>query len=219
MVPAARVFSGLLLFAALLVFAPFRVHAQTELISGQPIGMTTRLVFPHVSLPGATGIDFSYMGAFAPTYTAPDSHTVVINFEWGPSALGPWTVSPDYVNTVPGGPTDLFSTGTFRAPADASFVAVHFHAGAIMFTSGEFAHVSAVPEPSAAVLVLAGVCVVLLRIRRRALRSARGARRAVNGLDQADRRSGSRVVVLSNSGMSLEVRLDDDAERVDRLLK
>jgi hypothetical protein len=25
--------------------------------------------------------------------------------------------------------------------------------------------------------------------------------------------------VLSNSGMSLEVRLDDDAERVDRLLK
>jgi hypothetical protein len=131
-------------------------HAQTEFISGQPIGMDTQLVYPHTSLPGATGIDFSFTGAFAPMYPEMESHTVVITFEWGPSAIGPWTASPDYVNTVPGGMTDFFATGVFPGPEDAPFVAIHFYAGGLMITSGEFTHASIVPEPSAALLFALG---------------------------------------------------------------
>lgn len=120
---------------------------QTEMIF-QPIGMDTQLVFPHTSIMGATGIDFSFTGGFAPSYPDPISHTVVINFEWGPTATGPWTVSPDYVNTVPGGMTDFFATGVFPGPSDAPFVAIHFYAGALMTASGAFTHTSVIPEPT-----------------------------------------------------------------------
>lgn len=131
--------------------------AQVEIVSG-PIGMDNQFVFPHASLPGATGINFSFLGAFAPMYPMPISHTVVINFEWGPTPTGPWTVSPDYVNTVPGGTTDFFGTGVFPGPDDAPFVAIHFYAGGLMIASGEFSHLSVVvPEPTSAGLFLCGL--------------------------------------------------------------
>lgn len=131
------------------------VLAQTEVIF-QPIGMDNQLVFPHTSLPGATGIDFSFFGGFAPAYPMDESHTVVINFEWGPTATGPWTVSPDYVNSVPGAMSDFFSTGVFPGPDDAPFVAIHFYAGGIMTVSGVFSHIS-VPEPQSLSLLLCAV--------------------------------------------------------------
>jgi hypothetical protein len=130
--------------------------------------MDNQFVFPHTSLPGATGIDFSFFGAFAPHYPMPESHTVVITFEWGPTATGPWTTSPDNVNTVPGGMTDLFATGVFHGPEDAPFVAIHFYAGAFMTMTGEFSHISTViPEPSAMLLAVLGMVSMLGTFRRR----------------------------------------------------
>lgn len=136
------------------------VYGQTETLSGVVIGMDNQLVFPHTSLPGATGIDFSFSGGFAPMYPLDESHTVVINFEWGPTATGPWTVSPDYVNTVPGGMTDFFATGTFPGPDDAPFVAIHFYAGDFMVVSGSFSHISVVPEPATLGLSIIGALIL-----------------------------------------------------------
>jgi hypothetical protein len=78
-----------LLACAVLAVLPTAANAQVEIIPGTTIGMDNQFVFPHTSLPGATGIDFSFIGAFAPHYPAPVSHTVVIAFEWGPTATGP----------------------------------------------------------------------------------------------------------------------------------
>lgn len=128
--------------------------AEIETVSGQAIGMDTQLVYEHALEPGANAIRFSYASGFAPLYGPEESHTVVIVFEWGPTALGPWESSPDYVNTVPGGETDLFATGIFTSPADARFVALHFYAGALMITSGTFEHIAAVvPLPASGVLL------------------------------------------------------------------
>jgi hypothetical protein len=127
--------------------------------------MDNQFVYPHTSLPGSTGIDFSFTGGFAPFYPPEESHTVVIDFEWGPTPSGPWSVSPDNVNTVPGGITDFFATGVYHGPADAPFVAIHFYAGGLMTASGTFTHTSVVPEPSA--IVLAGVGLSWLLIARR----------------------------------------------------
>jgi hypothetical protein len=137
--------------------------AQTEVLFN-PIGMDNQFVFPHTSLPGATGIDFSFIGAFAPLYPAPVSHTVVIVFEWGPTAAGPWTPSPDNVNTVPGGMTDVFATGVFHGPEDAPFVAIHFYAGGLMTASGEFTHTSfVVPEPQSIALMAGALAMLVFR--------------------------------------------------------
>ncbi|MBX7075007.1 MAG: hypothetical protein K1X71_17835 [Pirellulales bacterium] len=140
--------SALLVVAFLVGLWTDRVYGQTETLSGATIGMDNQFVFAHTSLPEATGIDFSFSGGFAPMYPLEESHTVVINFEWGPTATGPWTVSPDYVNTVPGGMTDFFATGVFPGPDDAPFVAIHFYAGDFMVVSGTFTHTSVIPEPA-----------------------------------------------------------------------
>lgn len=143
------------------------VLAQSEVIF-QPIGMDNQLVFPHISLPGATGIDFSFSGGFAPAYPMDESHTVVINFEWGPTATGPWTVSPDYVNSVPGAMSDFFATGVFPGPEDAPFVAIHFYAGGIMTVGGVFTHTSVVvPEPQSLSLLLCAVAALSAKRRKR----------------------------------------------------
>jgi hypothetical protein len=130
--------------------------------------MDTPLVYDHTSLPGATGIDFSFAGGFAPTYPMGVSHTVVITFEWGPTATGPWSTSPDNVNTVPGGTTDFFATGVYNGPDDAPWVRIHFYAGAIMFVSGEFTHTSTIiPEPGAMLPAMLGIGSLLGTLRRR----------------------------------------------------
>jgi hypothetical protein len=149
-----------------------RVYGQTETLSGIVIGMDNQLVFPHTSLPGATGIDFSFSGGFAPMYPLEESHTVVINFEWGPTATGPWTVSPDYVNTVPGGMTDFFATGVFPGPDDAPFVAIHFYAGDFMVVSGTFTHTSVIPEPATWSLAFFGALLLGVFAWRRHLRAS-----------------------------------------------
>ena len=136
--------------------------AQTEVLFN-PIGMDNQFVYPHTSLPGATGIDFSFAGGFAPIYPPEESHTVVIVFEWGPTATGPWTPSPDNVNTVPGGMTDFFATGVFHGTEDSPFVAIHFYAGGLMTVSGEFTHTSiAVPEPHSVALVMGVLATMIL---------------------------------------------------------
>ena len=155
------------LIATLLACAAVGAAAETETISGQPIGMDTRLVFPHALVPGAGGMDFDYFAGFAPLYPEDESHTVVIDFEWGPSAVGPWTVSRDFVNTVPGGKTDLFDTGLFHGDDQTPFVALHFFAGGLMVTSGSFSHVSTVvPVPASAVLMTGSLLLLARRLRR-----------------------------------------------------
>ncbi|MCC6535579.1 MAG: hypothetical protein IT531_23760 [Burkholderiales bacterium] len=136
------------------------VHGQTEVLPSPTIGMDSRFPYAHVSLPGAAGIDFRFVGAFAPHYPAEESHTVVLTFEWGPSVAGPWASSPDHVKTVPGGMTAIFDTGVFHGPADAPWVAIHFFAGDFLTVSGEFSHLSAVPEPSQAWLFACGVALI-----------------------------------------------------------
>ena len=88
----------------------------------------------------------------------------MITFEWAPTATGPWSLGPDYVNTVPGGMTDFFMTGVFTSPEEAPFVAIHFHAGGLMITRGEFEHVS-MPLPASGALL--GSTLVLATLRRR----------------------------------------------------
>jgi len=155
------------LAAAWFAACPSTGMAQTEPISSQPIGMDTPVgPFAHDSLPGATGIDFSAFFAISPVYGPEESHTMVVTFEWGPTAAGPWTASPDHVNTVPGGMTDLFGTGVYHGPEDAAFVRLHFYAGALMIVTGEFTHTSVIPEPGSLVLATASLT-GLLAVRRR----------------------------------------------------
>jgi hypothetical protein len=153
----------LVLFIVLALF-PVVAVAQTEVLFGT-LGADTQFVFPHTSLPGATGINFSFFGAFAGAYPPDEFHTVVIDFEWGPTATGPWTVSPHFINTVPGAMTDFYGTGVFPGPDDAPFVAIHFYAGALITVSGEFTHTSVVPEPTSAGLMLCGMVSLIGRRR------------------------------------------------------
>ncbi len=136
------------------------VAAQTEVLPFPTIGMDSRFDFVHTGLPGALGIDFRFAGAFAPHYPAEESHTVVVTFEWRNSVADPWSSSPDHVKTVPGAMTAFFDTGVFRAPVDASLVAIHFFAGDFMTVSGDFSHISVVPEPSRAWLFACGLGVI-----------------------------------------------------------
>jgi len=113
--------------------------------------------FAHAHVPGAVGIDYSFSGSFAPSYPIPESHAVVIDFEWGPTAAGPWTFSPDNVTTVPAGMTHFFATGVYHGPEEDPFVRIHFYAGGLMTVSGDYTHVSVVPEPSALLLFSLGI--------------------------------------------------------------
>jgi hypothetical protein len=153
------------LLVAALVASAVAARAETEHFF-QPVGMDTQLVFPHALVPGATGIDFSFSGAIDggprkdtdPPFPTPVSHILVIDFEWGPTETGPWSVSPDNVKSIPVEETSFFSTGVFHGPADAPFVAIHFYAGNLMTVStmglGFFTHDSvAVPEPSSLILL------------------------------------------------------------------
>ena len=142
------------------------VRAQTETLF-QSVGVDTQRVFAHTSLGGATGIDFSFMAGVAPSYPESESHTLVTVFEWGPTATGPWTSSPDNVNSIVGGETRLVSTGVFHGPDDAPFVAIHFYAGDFMTVSGSFTHASVVPEPDPVAMLLAGAGLVAAVARRR----------------------------------------------------
>ena len=62
-----------------LLWAPW-VAAQTETVF-QTVGMGTARSFAHTSLPGATGIDFSFSFAIAAAYPPEESHTLVAVFE------------------------------------------------------------------------------------------------------------------------------------------
>lgn len=147
-----------------------RVWAQTEsifsVVGGDP---GVRLVFPHTSLPGATGIDFSFFGAVAggphviepPLPPGVETHILVTVFEWGPTLTGPWAVSPDNAKSIPVEMTTPISTGVYHGPADAPFVAIHFYAGNLMTVSGSFTHASVVPEPSTLALLSVGGLAVL----------------------------------------------------------
>lgn len=148
--------------ACVALCVPVLAAAQSETIF-TGIGMDTPLTFAHLSLPGATGIDFRFTGAFAPIYADTESHVVVITFEWGPTALGPWAFSPDNVKTVPGGVTAFFDTGVYSGPADAPFVRIHFYAGGLMTASGTFSHVSSVPEPAPVSLFVVGLAAIAWR--------------------------------------------------------
>jgi hypothetical protein len=84
--------------------------AQTETIfTGVGADPGVRLVFPNTSISGATGIDFSFTGAIdggphqidPPLPPGVETHILVTDFEWGPSPVGPWTVSPDNLNSPP----------------------------------------------------------------------------------------------------------------------
>lgn len=154
--------------AVLALLLPGTCIAQTQTLWLQGIGADTPLVYPHISLPGATGIDFSLDIGLSPLYPDTESHTLIVVFEWGPTATGPWIASPDHVNTVPGGTTDFFSTGVFHGPDDADFVRLHFYAGGLMIASGPFNHISVVPEPKAAALMASGIAALgLLGMMRR----------------------------------------------------
>ena len=157
--------------AALLWCFSVPAQAQVETLF-QTVGMDTPRVFAHTSLPGATGIDFSFSAAVAPAYPPDETNTLVTVFEWGPTATGPWTSSPDNVNSFPGAMTGFMSTGVFHGPEDAPFVRIHFYAGAIMTVSGPFTHASVVPEPSAAAMLTLGSGIIGWMLRRRNLRAA-----------------------------------------------
>lgn len=155
--------------AAALVLLMLALPA-TSMAQSEPLFMTVGTLtetpaFAHLSLPGATGIDFDLFGAFAGAYPAEDSHTIVIWFQWGPSALGPWTSSPDNVKTVPGAVTTLFDTHVFHGPADAPFVRVSFAAGGLITVSGTFTHTSVVPELPTAGLLAFGLAALAARRR------------------------------------------------------
>lgn len=150
------------LVAALLLLVPGMARAQTETLF-QPVGADTVRTFEHDSLPGAIGIDFSFSFAIAAAYPPEESHILVVVFEWGPSATGPWTTSPDNVKSVPGAVTSFFSSGVFHGPDDADWVRIHFYAGGLMTVSGTFTHASVVPEPASAALLLLGLPLLALR--------------------------------------------------------
>lgn len=145
------------LVAAVVAAWPTLAAGQSEVIFMGVGADSPTAAFVHTGLPGATGIDFRFFGAFAPSYASGTSHTVVLWFEWGSTTGGPWTASPDNVKTVPGGMTTLFDTGVFHGPEDAPFVRLHFAAGGLMTASGTFEHISVVPEPAAAALWLLGL--------------------------------------------------------------
>ena len=154
----------------LLSLLPGALWAQTETFF-QTVGADTPRTFAHLSLPGATGIDFSLSIAIAPTYPETESHILVAVFEWGPTDTGPWSASPDNVKSIVGGATRFFDTGVYHGPDDAPWVRVHFYAGAIMTVSGTFTHTSVVPEPPAAWLLGGGLAALALRRRSGALRA------------------------------------------------
>ena len=147
--------------ALILLWAPL-AGAQTETLF-QTVGMDTARSFAHTSLPGATGIDFSFSFAIAAAYPPEDSHTLVVVFEWGPTSSGPWTASPDNVKSVPGAVTSFWESGVFNGPEDAAWVQIHFYAGGIMTVSGPFNHVSIVPEPETAGLWALGLAALAWR--------------------------------------------------------
>jgi hypothetical protein len=165
-----HLFLGLFLVAAA---CPGLGRAQSEtLFAG--IGADTRIAFSHFGLPGATGIDFRFAGAFAGAFPPEESHIVVITFEWRSSGTDPWSSSPDNAKSIPGAVTTPFDTGVYRAPVDATEVAIHFFGGGLMTVSGTFSHVSVVPEPRTAVLLVLGLAALAawsMRERRRLLRS------------------------------------------------
>ena len=151
-------------FAASALCLSCSAVAQVETLF-QTVGMDTPRTFVHASLPGATGIDFSFSLAIAPAYPPGETHTLVVDFEWGPSDTGPWTISPDNVKSIPGAMTAFFDSGVFHGPADAPWVRIHFYAGGIMTVSGSFSHVSVVPEPAPAALLAAGMALLAWRRR------------------------------------------------------
>ena len=150
-----RLLSAAALAAALAL--PIAAQAQSEPLFMGIGALTSTPAFAHTSLPGATGIDFNLVGAFAAAYPPEDTHVVVIWFEWAPSATGPWTSSPDNVKSVPGAITTLFDTHVFHGPEDAPFVRVSFAAGERMTVSGTFTHTSVVPEPAPGALLAFGL--------------------------------------------------------------
>lgn len=158
-----RRFISLALAASALAWAP-GARAQSETLF-QSIGADTARSFAQLSLPGATGIDFRFFGAFAPSYPDTESHVVVIVFEWGPSATGPWMASPDNVKSVPGGMTTFFDTHVYHGPEDAPWVQIHFYAGGLMTASGTFEHASVVPQPASITLWALGLGALALRRR------------------------------------------------------
>ncbi len=158
---ALRALATLLVLLVLMLF-PRPAGAQTETLF-QTVGADTARTFAHDSLPGATGIDFSFSFAIAAAYPPEESHTLVVVFEWGPTAAGPWTASPDNVKSVPGAMTSFFDSGVFHGPEDAPFVQIHFYAGGLMTVSGSFTHASVVPEPRRAVLLLLGIGLLAAR--------------------------------------------------------
>lgn len=161
------------LLALVLALFPNVVRSQTEMLF-QSVGADTARTFAHTSLAGATGIDFSFSFAIAPAYPPEESHTLVVVFEWGPTAAGPWTASPDNVKSVPGAMTAFFDSGVFHGPEDAPFVQIHFYAGGLMTVSGPFTHASVVPEPGHAGLLLLGLTALFWQ-RRHAEAGAQGA--------------------------------------------
>ncbi len=152
--------------AGLVLLAPPALRAETEIVS-TVIGMDTVLTFTHASVPGAEGMNFSFIGALSPMYPDTESHLLVVDFEWGAAAAGPWSVGPDIMTTVPGGMTTVMDTGVFHGPAETPFVRIRFHAGGPMVASGEFTHVSLVPEPASAGLLMSGLVALAAGRRRR----------------------------------------------------
>lgn len=134
------------------------------------VGADTVFAFPHALVAGTTDLSFRFGGGFAPTYAPEVTHLVVVNFEWGPTPAGPWSSSPDQLKSIPGGATTFFDTGVFTTalamPMDAAFVQLHLHAGGLMFVDGLFEHVSIVPEPASALLMLIGTGALAARRRR-----------------------------------------------------
>ncbi len=156
------------MFALACGFSALPVQAEIDAVTGA-VGADTVFVFPHALVAGTTDLSFHFGGGFAPTYPPDVTHLVVVTFEWGPTPTGPWSLSPDHLKSIPGGVTTFFDTGVFTVPLampmDAAFVQLHLHAGGLMFVDGLFEHVSIVPEPASALLMLIGTGALAARRR------------------------------------------------------